>query len=77
MSPEVIVEREETGVAETVALMRQKGLRRLPIVDMAGSLVGVVAADDLLGLLAEEMGALADIVAREQRRESAQRTALP
>jgi CBS domain-containing protein len=77
MSPEVIVEREDAGVAETVALMRQKGLRRLPVVDRAGSLVGVVSADDLLELLAEELTGLASMVAREQRRETEQRRALP
>ena len=77
MSPEVVVEREDAGVAETVALMRQKGLRRLPVVDRAGSLVGLVSADDLLELLAEELTALASMVAREQRRETEQRRALP
>ena len=77
MSPELIRAREDAGVAETVALMRQKGLRRLPVVDAAGSLVGLVAADDLLELLAEEMSGLASIVAREQRRETEQRRALP
>jgi len=77
MSPEVVVERENAGVAETVALMRQKGLRRLPVVDRAGGLVGLIAADDLLELLAEEMSGLAAVVAREQRRETGQRRALP
>ena len=77
MSPELIRAREDAGVAETVALMRQKGLRRLPVVDAAGSLVGLVAADDLLELLAEEMSGLASIVAREQRRETEQRRAIP
>ena len=77
MSPELIRAREDAGVAETVALMRQKGLRRLPVVDAAGSLVGLVAADDLPELLAEEMSGLASIVAREQRRETEQRRAIP
>lgn len=77
MSPELIRAREDAGVAETVALMRQKGLRRLPVVDAAGSLVGLVAADDLLELLAEEISGLASIVAREQRRETEQRRAIP
>ena len=77
MSPELIRARDDAGVAETVALMRQKGLRRLPVVDAAGSLVGLVAADDLLELLAEEISGLASIVAREQRRETEQRRAIP
>jgi len=77
IGPEIVCVREDTGVAECVAMMRQKGLRRLPVVDAAGALVGLVAADDMLELLAEEMSALAAVVAREQRREQAQRRASP
>ena len=77
IAPEIICAREDSGVAECVAMMRQKGLRRLPVVDAAGALVGLVAADDMLELLAEEMSGLAAIVTREQRREQAQRQAAP
>ncbi len=77
MSPEVICEHEDAGIAETVALMRQKGLRRLPVVDASGALVGLVAADDLLALLAEELSGLASMVAREESREQRQRRAMP
>ena len=77
MSPEIVCEREDAGVAETVALMRRKGLRRLPVVDAAGTLVGLVAADDLLALLAEELSGLASMVAREESREVQQRRAAP
>jgi CBS domain-containing protein len=61
--------REDAGVAETVELMRMKGVRRLPVTDAAGALVGIVAADDILTLLAEEMSALATMISREHKRE--------
>ncbi len=77
MSPEVVCEREDAGVADTVSLMRQKGLRRLPVVDASGALVGLVAADDLLALLAEELSGLASMVASEESREVRQRRAVP
>lgn len=77
IGPEIVCAREDTGVAECVAMMRQKGLRRLPVVDAAGALVGLVAADDMLELLAEEMSSLAAVVTREQRREQAHRRAVP
>ncbi len=77
-SPELVELREDAGVADAVAAMRQKGVRRLPVVDADGALVGIVAADDILELLAEEMQGLAAMVSREHRRESAQRrTASP
>jgi len=69
MSPGLSSVREDAGVAETVALMQQEGVRRLPVVNAAGGLVGLIAADDLLQLLSEEMSALAGIIFREERRE--------
>ena len=68
MNQELVAVREDAGVAETVELMRMKGLRRLPVTDSAGALVGIVAADDVLSLLAEEMAALASMVTREHKR---------
>ena len=69
MSSDVVVGRETDGVADTIQVMRTKGVRRLPIVDARGTLVGIVTADDLLALLSDEMIALTTLVAREQRRE--------
>ena len=66
---ELVLARESDGVAETIELMRAKGVRRVPIVDTRGSLVGIVTADDIVDLLAEELTAVAGIVSREQRRE--------
>jgi CBS domain-containing protein len=69
MSSDVVVGRETDGVADTIQVMRTKGVRRLPIVNALGTLVGIVTADDLLALLSDEMIALTTLVAREQRRE--------
>jgi CBS domain-containing protein len=75
---ELLELRETAGVAETVAVMRMKGVRRLPVVDNDGALIGIIAADDLLGLLAEELQGLATMVAREHRKENLERrTAVP
>lgn len=69
MTGEITVGRELSGVADTIQLMRSKGVRRLPIVDALGTLIGIVTADDLLRLLSEEMNWLATMIAREQHRE--------
>ncbi len=50
---------------QAASLMARTGVRRLPVVDEAGSALGVFAADDLVRLLADEIGGLAD-VSREQ-----------
>ena len=70
MGPELVIVRESDGVAETIELMRTKGVRRIPVVDAGGALVGIVTADDMLDLLAEELSAIVRIVSREQRREA-------
>jgi len=73
MGQELVTARESEGVLETMQIMRYKGVRRLPIVDKDGQLVGIVSFDDLLEVLAEQFGELAKIVAREQARETSSR----
>jgi CBS domain-containing protein len=69
MNRELLAVRQDAGIAETIELMRMKGVRRLPVIDDAGGLVGIVAADDVLSLLADEMSALATMVSREHKHE--------
>lgn len=75
MRPDVAVVRESEGIGRAIALMREQGVRRLPVVDAAGALVGLLAADDLIDLFAEEMSGLAGMLAREPRREREERRA--
>jgi CBS domain-containing protein len=50
---------QEAPVREAVESMRRHAVRRLPVVDEKEQLVGIVAADDLLSLLAGELSGLA------------------
>lgn len=70
MSPQLFSVHEKEGVFETIRLMRSKGVRRLPVLNQDGGLVGIVTADDVLDLLAEEMAELAKVAPREQEREA-------
>jgi len=69
MSAELLSVQEDAGIAETVELMRLRGIRRLPVTDADGALVGLIAADDILSLLAEEISGLAGMISREEKRE--------
>jgi CBS domain-containing protein len=60
---------ETTGVFEAIQFMRDKAVRRLPVVDGQGALIGIVALDDLLSLLADELSELSTLVTREQKKE--------
>jgi len=67
--PAVIAnEGEDTG--QVLERMRINGVRRIPVVDARGSLVGIVTLDDLLGVVVEEATALLQVVARGQKREA-------
>ena len=63
----------DANLTEALEIMRAKGVRRLPVVDTEGRVAGIVAADDLLALLADEMSSLAHLISREQRRERERR----
>lgn len=69
MSGELLSVQEDAGIAETVELMRVRGIRRLPVTSDDGSLVGLIAADDILSLLAEEIAGIAGMITREEKRE--------
>ncbi|WP_413437464.1 CBS domain-containing protein [Sulfuriferula sp. GW1] len=73
MVPDLATIPEKTGVFEAIRYMRDQGVRRMPVVGEDGSLVGILALDDLLELLAEELGALSRLVAREQGKEARNR----
>ena len=73
MGPQVATVRESEGLFEAMRYMRDQGVRRMPVVDAAGALVGILTLDDLLELLAEELGELAKLLSRERQREQAAR----
>ena len=67
---ELVTAREDQGVFECIGQMRINGIRRMPVVDRKGGLVGIISLDDLIQLLAEEMGEVAKLIAREQAHEA-------
>ena len=69
MLPKPVTVPETTGVFEAIQFMRDKAVRRLPVVDGQGALIGIVALDDLLSLLADELSELYTLVTREQKKE--------
>lgn len=69
MGAELVTAGESEDVFATVRRMRSRGVRRMPIVDEDGALTGIVSIDDLIEILAEELGALAHLIAREQVNE--------
>lgn len=73
MGQDLSVVGENEGVFETIRYMRAKGVRRMPVVDGEGWLVGIVTLDDLMEMVAGEMGEMSRLISVERRRETAKR----
>ncbi|HEX8785743.1 MAG TPA: CBS domain-containing protein [Telluria sp.] len=69
MSDDLLVAGEHEDVDSVIERMRQRGIRRVPVVGEDGRLAGIVSADDLLGYLAEEMEDLSRISPYQQNHE--------
>lgn len=73
MSQELFTVKEDAAIHEAVELMRRKTVRRLPVVDESGELIGILTLDDVLQLMSEQMLDLAKLVRYEQKKEERHR----
>jgi CBS domain-containing protein len=62
--------REDLGIFDAAKAFARTGVRRLPVVSKSGLLVGVIAVDDLIMLLGNELGHLAGALSAGLRRAS-------
>jgi CBS domain-containing protein len=70
MSYELQTVGEETKLLDAIKIMRTKGIRRLPVVDSQENLVGILAVDDVLGLISEQLSDLVGLITRQQAKET-------
>ncbi len=70
MTRNPLVLQENESIVDAMALLRQRGVRRAPVVAPNGDLVGIVSTDDLLGIISEQLGSLARLVDRQTRAHS-------
>lgn len=63
MSTKLVTAEDECPYDEAAWRMREHRVRRLPIVDGDGSLVGIVTLDDLVGKVAALRGDVAELLA--------------
>lgn len=74
MAPEIVTVREGDDMLHTLGVMRYKGLRRLPVVDHEGTLVGIVSMDDVLEEFSEQIAEMARALRREREHEIERRS---
>jgi CBS domain-containing protein len=73
MSFELVTARENDDLFDTIKIMRAKAVRRIPVVDAHGVLVGILSVDDLIDIFSEHLTDLAALIRREQTQEQRRR----
>ncbi|MFC1503753.1 CBS domain-containing protein [Pseudomonadota bacterium] len=74
MSSPLVTVKEETGLFDTLGVMHEHGIRRLPVVNDRGGLEGIITADDVLELLAEASNNLIKLIDNEIKHEQETRS---
>jgi CBS domain-containing protein len=69
MSVALITVNKDNGIEHALREMRRAGVRRAPVVDEDGLLVGVLSIDDVIDHLAVQLGHIADIIRMGQQSE--------
>jgi CBS domain-containing protein len=70
MSFDLLTVQEEDDIIETIKKMRHRGVRRVPVVNRAGELQGIVAVDDLMDLVCEELMELVGLIQHQASHEA-------
>ena len=66
--------RADEDLFDAIQTMRERGVRRLPVLNASGGLAGMVAADDIFSALGTHMRDLSQVLGHEQARETHLRT---
>ena len=69
MTPDPLVVRESDELHDTLLRMRAAGVRRVPVQNATGKLIGVLSVDDVVGFLNETVQDLAGAISREMNVE--------
>lgn len=69
MTAEVVMALEQDSLADLLAMMRRKGIRRIPVATPEGVLRGLVTMDDVLEILAGQLRTVVLAIESEQMRE--------
>jgi CBS domain-containing protein len=69
MSTDLVLAREGDSLTDLLGLMRSKGVRRLPVADARGVLVGLVSLDDVLEVIAQQLDGLVAAMRTGRARE--------
>jgi CBS domain-containing protein len=70
MTADLATLREQDSITDALRLMRERGVRRLPVLTRSGALAGILTIDDVLDIVAEQLSDIVRAVVRERARET-------
>ncbi len=76
MNSKLITGKDTDQLWNSLRSMRTHGIRRMPVIDSEGSLIGIITADDILELFSEELLDLTRLIALEQKKEETLKTSI-
>lgn len=69
MSDDLTNLRPDDGIMEALQFMKEKAVRRAPVIDESGELIGILAVDDIIELIAEQLLDVSNLLNRAYRKE--------
>jgi CBS domain-containing protein len=69
MTSSLVTVSEEDSVAKVILLMKEHGVRRIPILGAKAELAGIISIEDVISHLAEELSSLAEVSSRQYQME--------
>ena len=73
MTTNIVTAKEHDSLTHVIKLMKEHGVKRVPLVGTQHEVVGIVALDDVMALLASELSALAEVGKKQTQVESQRR----
>lgn len=73
MSTDLLIGEENEQLTGLVQQMQSKGVRRVPVINAKGGLIGIISEDDIVEIIGEQLSNLASLVNRGGHREHATR----
>jgi len=73
MTQDPVLVREDDSLLDALGAMRRAGVRRVPVTDRHGVLQGLLALDDVIEIVAQEMSVLMQVLTSARQREPERR----
>jgi CBS domain-containing protein len=76
MSATLVTARKNDSFNHVLMLMKEHGVKRIPLVDSEGALAGIISTHELLSVLADEINIVVKVTERQHQVESDRRPRL-